>query len=308
MTALTPDKKQKLNRLIALIFASVLLLLVYGPMAPWFVAADRVLYDNLAAHVPAKPLGNAYIVSIDPAEVGEENLLKTYGQVMSVLSGTELQRIILSEPPELAADENLPGWSVAMSSQKRVYVPTRHRFADLATRDGFLQFEPDPDGVLRHVSLWLLHNGVMSPSLPLAVAFGRHRRTIGIDLNEAKLAHYRAGHDPSGEVSGEQLAAATHLEFTSDAAALADAAIVVVVVPTPIDDAHRPDLSPLEGATRAVARHLSEGAIVVFESTVYPGCTEEVCLHPSRWIWTCSCPARMFLPSRCTTPPRGRPT
>lgn len=114
--------------------------------------------------------------------------------------------------------------------------------------------------------------------LPLAVAFGRHRRTIGIDLNEAKLAHYRAGHDPSGEVSGEQLAAAIHLEFTSDAAALADAAIVVVVVPTPIDDAHRPDLSPLEGATRAVAKHLSEGAIVVFESTVYPGCTEEVCV------------------------------
>lgn len=114
--------------------------------------------------------------------------------------------------------------------------------------------------------------------LPLAVAFGRHRRTIGIDLNEAKLAHYREGHDPSGEVSKEELDAAAQLEFTSDAAAVSEAAIVVVVVPTPIDHAHRPDLSPLEGATRSVATHLSPGTIVVFESTVYPGCTEEVCV------------------------------
>lgn len=114
--------------------------------------------------------------------------------------------------------------------------------------------------------------------LPLAVAFGRSRRTIGIDLNEEKLAHYRNFHDPSGEVEREQLAAAEHLEFTSDAAALAAADIVVVVVPTPIDDAHRPDLSPLEGATRAVGRHISAGTIVIFESTVYPGCTEEICV------------------------------
>lgn len=114
--------------------------------------------------------------------------------------------------------------------------------------------------------------------LPLAAAFGRRRRTIGIDLNEEKLTQYRQQHDPSGEVSSEQLAAAIGLEFTSDAAAIAEAAIVIVVVPTPIDDAHRPDLRPLEGASRSVGRHLRPGAIVVFESTVYPGCTEEICV------------------------------
>lgn len=114
--------------------------------------------------------------------------------------------------------------------------------------------------------------------LPLAVAFGRHRRTIGLDLNEEKLAHYRAGHDPSGEVEPAQLSEATLLEFTSDSARLADAQIVIVVVPTPIDGARRPDLSPLEGACRAVGAHLQPGATVVFESTVYPGCTEEVCV------------------------------
>ena len=114
--------------------------------------------------------------------------------------------------------------------------------------------------------------------LPLAVAFGARRRTIGFDLNEEKLAAYRSGKDPSGEVEPGLLAAAEHLEFTSDATALAQADVVIVVVPTPIDHAKRPDLAPLEGASRAVGRHLKPGATVVFESTVYPGCTEEVCV------------------------------
>lgn len=114
--------------------------------------------------------------------------------------------------------------------------------------------------------------------LPLAVAFGRQRQTIGLDLNEEKLAHYRAGRDPSGEVDGEQLAQATHLEFSSDPARLAEAAVIIVVVPTPIDAARRPDLGPLEGASRTVGAHMRPGSIVIYESTVYPGCTEEVCV------------------------------
>jgi UDP-N-acetyl-D-galactosamine dehydrogenase len=114
--------------------------------------------------------------------------------------------------------------------------------------------------------------------LPLAVAFGRTRRTIGLDLNEVKLNHYRAGRDPSGEVEPQQLAESKFLEFTSDASKLREAQIIIVVVPTPIDAARRPDLSPLEGACRAVGAHLQSGAIVIFESTVYPGCTEEVCV------------------------------
>ena len=114
--------------------------------------------------------------------------------------------------------------------------------------------------------------------LPLAVAFGRSRRTIGLDLNEEKLAHYRSGVDPSGEVEPEQLAEAKQLEFTSDASHLSQAQVIIVVVPTPIDQARRPDLSPLEGACRAVGAHLQPGATVIFESTVYPGCTEEICV------------------------------
>jgi len=114
--------------------------------------------------------------------------------------------------------------------------------------------------------------------LPLAVAFGKKSRTIGFDLDERKLENYRNGSDPSGEVDHENLVAAKQLEYTSDPSRLAEAEIIVVAVPTPIDHAHRPDLKPLEGACRTVGDNLKPGTIVVFESTVYPGCTEEVCV------------------------------
>ena len=97
-------------------------------------------------------------------------------------------------------------------------------------------------------------------------------------MNEQKLEHYRAGNDPSGEVEPQQLALADQLEYTSDPARLSEAGIVIVVVPTPIDGARRPDLGPLTGACRTVGAHLRPGATVIFESTVYPGCTEEVCV------------------------------
>ena len=114
--------------------------------------------------------------------------------------------------------------------------------------------------------------------LPLAVEFGRVMPTIGYDLAESKIAHFRRHEDPTGEVSREQFEAAKHLSVTADAAQLAAADFVVVAVPTPIDDAHQPDFGPLVGASRAVGKHMKRGAIVVYESTVYPGATEEVCI------------------------------
>ncbi|MDR0578154.1 MAG: nucleotide sugar dehydrogenase [Candidatus Accumulibacter sp.] len=114
--------------------------------------------------------------------------------------------------------------------------------------------------------------------LPLAVEFGRKWRTIGFDLSESKVASYRNFVDPTGEVGGEALRAATFLEVGSDPGALAEADFIVVAVPTPVDEAHQPDLSPLTSASRSVGKHLKRGATVVFESTVYPGATEEVCI------------------------------
>jgi UDP-N-acetyl-D-galactosamine dehydrogenase len=114
--------------------------------------------------------------------------------------------------------------------------------------------------------------------LPLAVEFGKVYPTIGFDLSESKVAAYRDGHDPTGEVSRAQFQAASRLQVTTEAADLGDADFIVVAVPTPVDDAHRPDFGPLLAASETVGRHLKRGATVVFESTVYPGATEEVCV------------------------------
>ena len=114
--------------------------------------------------------------------------------------------------------------------------------------------------------------------LPLAVAFGKKRQTIGFDLDEKKLASYRNNLDPSGEVEPEDLMAAEGLEFTSDPSRLKEADMIVVAVPTPIGTANRPDLTILQSASRTIGANLSPGATVIYESTVYPGCTEEVCV------------------------------
>jgi UDP-N-acetyl-D-galactosamine dehydrogenase len=114
--------------------------------------------------------------------------------------------------------------------------------------------------------------------LPLAVEFGKQHRTVGFDLNAAKIASYRNHVDPTGEVSGEELRAAQKLTVTSDPVALAAADFIIVAVPTPIDSARLPDFAPLLGASETVGRHMKRGAIVVYESTVYPGATEEVCV------------------------------
>ncbi|MBW4049468.1 MAG: nucleotide sugar dehydrogenase [Proteobacteria bacterium] len=114
--------------------------------------------------------------------------------------------------------------------------------------------------------------------LPLAVEFGKKHRTIGFDLSQAKIEAYRKCLDPTGEVADEDLQAATLLDPTTDATRLREADFVIVAVPTPVDAAHNPDFSPLVSASRFVGRNLKDGATIVFESTVYPGATEEVCV------------------------------
>ena len=114
--------------------------------------------------------------------------------------------------------------------------------------------------------------------LPLAIAFGKQRRVIGFDMHSAKIASYRAGIDPTGEVDSADMQAALHLEYTDDGARLAEADVIIVAVPTPVDDAHQPDFTPLIGASQTAGKHMKHGTTVVFESTVYPGATEEVCV------------------------------
>ncbi|MFA7504440.1 MAG: nucleotide sugar dehydrogenase [Burkholderiaceae bacterium] len=114
--------------------------------------------------------------------------------------------------------------------------------------------------------------------LPLALEFGRVMPTLGYDISAARIERLREGVDVTGEATAEQFAAASMLELSHDPADIASADVLVVAVPTPVDEAHRPDFGPLIAASEVCGRHMKRGAIVVYESTVYPGATEDVCV------------------------------
>ena len=114
--------------------------------------------------------------------------------------------------------------------------------------------------------------------LPLAVEFGKCRPTVGFDINKLRIGELRAGKDKTLEVTSEGIKSATQLEFSQDECDLEDCGIFIVTVPTPIDDVNRPELTPIRKATETVAKALRVGDVVIYESTVYPGCTEEICV------------------------------
>ena len=114
--------------------------------------------------------------------------------------------------------------------------------------------------------------------LPLAVEFGKTRPVIGFDINKKRIAELTGGEDNTLEVSPEELMLAKHLEYSAESSVLNNAQIYIVTVPTPIDSVNRPDLTPLIKASEMVGKSLKKGNIVIYESTVYPGCTEEVCV------------------------------
>ncbi len=114
--------------------------------------------------------------------------------------------------------------------------------------------------------------------LPLAVAFGQRFKTIGYDLSAAKVVAYQSFSDPTGEISSAELRAATQLECTTDPCRLASADFLILAIPTPVDAANLPDFGPLIAASITAGQHLKRGATVIYESTVYPGATEEICI------------------------------
>ncbi len=114
--------------------------------------------------------------------------------------------------------------------------------------------------------------------LPLALAFGRVMPTLGFDISEAKIKAYKEGYDPTGEMEPEKFTVAKQISYHTDASVLKQADFQVVAVPTPVDDAKQPDLTPVVKASETAGRNLKRGAIVIYESTVYPGVTDEICV------------------------------
>ena len=114
--------------------------------------------------------------------------------------------------------------------------------------------------------------------LPLAVEFGRHFDTVGVDIDAQRIAQLRDGHDVTREVAPQELAAVERLSYTDNLDDAAHCDVYIITVPIPIDDHNQPDLSPLKGASESVGPLLNRGNIVIYESTVFPGATEEICV------------------------------
>lgn len=114
--------------------------------------------------------------------------------------------------------------------------------------------------------------------LPLAVEFGKKRSVVGFDIHVARIVELQSGKDSTLEVTSEELKGAKYLKFSSNLSDLKNCSVFIVTVPTPIDKVNRPDLTPLIEASKTVGNVITPGAIVIYESTVYPGCTEEVCV------------------------------
>src|SRR5690554_2320422 len=139
-------------------------------------------------------------------------------------------------------------------------------------------------GALRMTPLLTLNDarigviGLGYVGLPLAIEFGKHYLTVGFDIKPERIAELRSGQDSTLEASPEELTAAKHLSYTTDPEALRDCNVYIVTVPTPVAKDKRPLLTPLTGASRTIGEVISKGDVVVYESTVYPGCTEEFCI------------------------------
>ena len=228
-------KKEQRDRLIALAFVSLLLILIYGPLTPWFVTADRMIYDRFASIVKSEPPLDAVIISINPDKKSPEALLSEYGRLVTAAKSSGARRIILASPPEMAADAALPGWAAAMSTGAPVFVSSNHRLADVASKTGILRLQPDGDGVLRRMILWHLQGGVMAPTLPLAIAlddpaFATDPRVSATD-NAIYLSQYSAvsrlttaeipdGQDVAGQLQGKTVFIDSDLPLTGAVATL----------------------------------------------------------------------------------------
>ena len=201
------QRKQHRDRLVVLSFVSVLLLLIYGPSAPWFLGADRFLFDQFATHVRNTPLANGLIISINPAKKSTDEVIAEYGRVLKVIREQNAERIIISQAPALESAAELPGWAATLSSGTPVFVPADHRLADVATTTGILSLQSDPDDVLRQSRLWHLQGGVMSPSLPLSVALQDKDYAADPRISTTDIAIYLTNYSPVDRLSAEEVLA-----------------------------------------------------------------------------------------------------
>ena len=198
-------KKERRDRLVTLTFVSILLLAVYGPGAPWFEAADRMLYDMVAGRASNSPLDDGVIVSIDPASTAADGLIAEFGRIVRIAQEQGARRVIIPKLPPVAADSAFPDWVEGMAHRGPVFVPRDHPFALRATKSGFFELRLDRDGVLRNSQFWQLIDGVMTPSLLVAVALENPQPVSDPRLSKIEDTMYLSSYAPLDRISADDL-------------------------------------------------------------------------------------------------------
>ncbi|MDH4107267.1 MAG: protein kinase [Gammaproteobacteria bacterium] len=204
--------KEQRDRLVTLAFVGILLVVMYGPGAPWFVGADRFLYDQLATRVNNPVLDDGLIVTLDPSKKDPGTLVDEFGRLLRIAKEYGARRIVLPAPPAIGDDAELPGWAAGLGDGVPVFVSSRHRLADVATRTGFLETDPDSDGILRSSRLWQLYDGAMSPSLPLAVALSDPEHANNLNMSSIDDAIYLSNYQPLARIDASDLLDGTFAE------------------------------------------------------------------------------------------------
>ena len=183
--------KEKRDRWITLAFACVVLLFVYGPAADWTIRADWFAYDQIARRMDTKPLENGTIISIDSANLDQGALLDRYKKVIYFLKQQQVGRIISTHGLPDGTQPDPANWLQDIGQGVPVYLPRSDALAKFATQSGFVDTHPDADGVLRKVALWQWTDGVMTPSLPLAIAVDNKKRNPDPLLDYMYLSKYK---------------------------------------------------------------------------------------------------------------------
>lgn len=220
------QRKERRDRLLALSFVSVLLLLIYGPAAPWFVAADRFLYDQMASHVRNEPLGNSLIVSINAGKMSPAEVMEQYGKLIQRFKYQKVKRIILANPPVLDDTGDVPGWAVTLSSGVPVYVPNDHRLSSFASKSGFLDVTADSDGIFRRAGLWKFQGGLMLPSLPLAISLDNPDAGADPRVSSADDAVYLSNYERIPRLTAKEV-----LDNGFDATGFVDTTVFIDAAP-----------------------------------------------------------------------------
>jgi hypothetical protein len=244
------SKKEYRDRLVTLSLVSVLLILLYGPAAEMFVAVDRILYDQVAAHVRNEPLSDALIISMNPAKRSGSEVSDTYGQIIEQLKSLNARRIVMAEPPEPGASDELPGWATTLASGVPVFVPSNSRFADLAERSGVFNLNPDRDGVLRSSTMWNLQGGIMTPSLPLAIALHDPAFSPDPRISSSDVSIFLTNYAPVSRITASQF-----LAGEIDPATIDDLTVFVDTSPALVGSAATLPSGQFVTRSEIVARH-----------------------------------------------------